>query len=50
MHLHKIFKQYKKGKMDNTLKLYNHFFTIPFNIDIKKLEIKKIINILKGIN
>ncbi len=50
MHLHKFFKQYKKGRMDNTLKLYNYFFTIPLNTDIKKSEIKKIINILKGIN
>ncbi len=43
MHLHKLFKKYKKGKIKNTLKLYNHFFTIPLNIDAQKKDLKKII-------
>lgn len=49
MHLHKLFKKYKKGKMTNTLKIYKHFFTIPLNIDMKKSDIQNIISAINKI-
>ena len=49
MHLHKLFKKYKKSKMTNTLKIYKHFFTIPLNIDAKKRDLQNIIRAIDKI-
>ncbi len=49
IHLHKLFKKYKKDKIINTLKIYNHFFTIPLNIDAKKRDLQNIIRAIDKI-
>lgn len=49
MHMHKLFQSYKKNELTNTLKLYKHFFTIPFNFDFSKGEINAIIKAIDKI-
>ena len=49
IHFHKLFKKYKKDKLVNTLKIYNHFFTIPLNIDAKKSDLQNIIRAIDAI-
>lgn len=47
MHMHSLFKKYKRDNLTFTKKLNNHFFTVPLNINIKKSQINKIINFFK---
>ena len=49
IHMHSLFKNYKKDNLICTNKLYNRFFTIPLNIDISKFQINKILKIFKHI-
>lgn len=49
MHMHRLFKSYKKNELTNTLKLYKNFFTIPFNIDLNKNDINTIIKAIDKI-
>jgi len=49
MHLHKFFKNYKRGNLKNTLFLTNKILGIPLNNDIDKLNLDKIIKILNGL-
>lgn len=49
IHLHKLFKKYKKDGLTNTLKIYNNFFTIPLNIDTKKKDLHEIVKAIDNI-
>ena len=47
MHMHNYFKKYRSGNLSYTKKLYNKFFTIPFNFTLKKIEIDRIIKAIQ---
>ena len=48
MHKHSFFKKFKKSSLTNTNYIANRIFFIPFNIDYKKKEINRILQLLKN--